>query len=258
MRGGTDVVARRIAAVRGLFSRRGAIGGAPSARLVQILLGVLLAISALAFARAEQLKLERSPISATNVPRAFSVRCSGSPRCAGLAKLSFVLRRAERVSLAVVDDDGRVVRHLAGSRQLPKGRVRVRWDGRTDASRIAPDGRYRLRVVLPSRTITITDPMLLDDTPPTARITEASVERVAGLRQVRVRYQSSEPVKGFLVVRTGPSPSDRPLALRRARRRHGVWRVHGAPPGRYRIELHAADAAGNLLARVPSVVVTLP
>jgi FlgD Ig-like domain len=248
----------RIARVRGLLSRRGAIGGAPSARLSQVLLGVLLVIAAAGFARAEQLKLERSPVAGPKVRQTFSARCNGGARCAGHATLSFALRHPERASVAIVDEDGDVVRRLLPARDLPKGRVRLRWDGRTDAGRLAADGPYRVRVELPSRTITIPDRIVLDNRWPTARITSAHVRTVNGRRQVVVIYRSSEPVRGFILVRAGPSPRDRALALRRARRGHAVWRVHGAAPGPYRVELHAADAAGNLLVRSPSVVVTLP
>ena len=60
--------------------------------------------------------------------------------------------RRDRVSLTILDADGRAVRHLVRGRPKRAGRrLRARWDGRTDAGALAPDGVYRVRVALARR-----------------------------------------------------------------------------------------------------------
>ncbi len=232
----------------------------PGGRLSQVLLALLLVLAAGAFARAEQLKLERSPIAAPHVRQVFSARCNGGSRCTGHALLRFRLRHAGVVALAVVDDSGTVVRHLMGPRRLPRGTVRLRWNGRTDAGRLAPDGRYRLRVELRSlgRTITIPDRFVLDNTWPTAHITGVAQRRIHGAIRVTVRWASSEHLAAaFLVARRGAAPGGRVIALRRGHRGQAVWDAHGVQPGLYRLVLVGSDAAGNVVVRPPAVTVRL-
>jgi FlgD Ig-like domain len=60
--------------------------------------------------------------------------------------------RRDRVSLTILDAQGRAVRHLVRGRPKRRGReLRARWAGRTDAGAPAPDGTYRVRVELPRR-----------------------------------------------------------------------------------------------------------
>jgi hypothetical protein len=60
--------------------------------------------------------------------------------------------RRDRVSLTVLDAEGRAVRHLVRGRPKRAGRtLRARWRGRSDGGSPAPDGTYRVRVTLPRR-----------------------------------------------------------------------------------------------------------
>jgi hypothetical protein len=233
----------------------------PAARLSQAVLGILLLVAAVAFVRAEQLKLEHGPIAGPHVHTVFSARCNGGAKCVRQALLRFRLRRPAVVSLAIVDADGRVVRRLGPARQRPRGTVRARWNGRTEAGRVAPDGRYHLRVDLRSlgRVVTIPDAIVLDSTWPRAHITSLRSRRVRGGVRIEVRYATSEPLhSSFLVLRRGAAPGGQVLLLRRGH--HGIAAIvaRGLAPGRYRLELHASDAAGNAVARPPARVVTLP
>ena len=93
-------------------------------RIATVLVGVLIAASAVAFLRAEHLKLERSPVAKPSIQKYFSATCTvGTRHCkpSHRAALSFSLRRPATVSLAIVDGGGHVVRTLSGPVARPKG-----------------------------------------------------------------------------------------------------------------------------------------
>ena len=129
-----------------------------SAFVVALLVG-----TAAAFGVTESVKLDRSPVSA---PRFTSVFTPPQEE----ARLSFRLRRTDRLDLVVVDEDGQEVRILAQDKRWSRGRVRVDWDGRDDEGDIVPVGPYRLRVQLERarRTITIPKEVLVDAAPGSA------------------------------------------------------------------------------------------
>jgi len=110
---------------------------------------VLIALCAAAFLRAEQLKLHHSPVAHPHVRQAFSPGCT-DPGCLPAARLSFTLRKAQALDLAIVDADGNVTRTIATGRRYRKGPVVLHWDGSTDSGGQAPDGRYRLRACGPA------------------------------------------------------------------------------------------------------------
>jgi hypothetical protein len=231
-----------------------------SARAATVLIGVLIAVSAVAFLRAEQLKLERSPVAKPSIRKFFSATCTvGTRHCSPShrAALSFTLRRPATVALAIVDGGGHVVRSLSGAVARPKGGVRTSWDGRTASGRLAPDGDYHLRVDLRSldRTITIPDPVVLDDTPPVVTITSPAGDP-------RVRYAVSERARVWAVARIAnyTGHGDAPRASFRGR--NGV--VHFKPVGQIppgtpiSLVLVALDAAGNSSAIVPVIGLHMP
>jgi hypothetical protein len=207
-----------------------------------LVLLVLLAAAGLGFARAEQLKLELSPVGYPEVATRFSLTCVRGFRCDGShrAQLSFVLRRPARVSLAIVRPDGRLVRLLGPSRLRPKGRVRAAWDGRTDAGARVPDGSYRLRVGIgEGREITIPSPIVVDDVAP----------RIEPLgRGDPLRYRVSEAAAVRLAVwHVGPGRTPRkPVTYYRPRHGRIHWDEDALRPGTtVLLVLRAADAAGN-------------
>ena len=90
-----------------------------------------------------------------------SVRVSGAftPNGDGVrdrARIGFRSGRRDRASVTIVGAGGATVRRLATGRSVgPRQRLRLRWDGRTDAGAPARPGTYRVRVTLPRRGSTL-------------------------------------------------------------------------------------------------------
>ena len=96
----------------------------------------MLASTAAAFALTEGLKLEPSPIRSTAVDKTFSPVCD-CPQDA--ATIHFGLRKADTLTIAIVDASGRVVRTIE-RQHYPAGAVNLTWDGRGDAGQVLPEG----------------------------------------------------------------------------------------------------------------------
>lgn len=220
-------------------------------------IAVLLAVSGVAFLRAEQLKLQHSPVGAVQIQKTFSTSCPlhANTRCRRhFARLSFRLRDAGRVVLAIVDGSGNVVDRLgrAGGARHPRGRITVRWDGRTATGATAADGTYHLRVGLPdlNRTITIPDPIGVDNTAP-------SLTLVGSRGHLPLRYRTSEAAVVFVHANGVGSDTGRSALFRghggKVHFRH--TRMAGA---QVRITLVAVDPAGNASAPLDAGVIRLP
>jgi hypothetical protein len=222
----------------------------------------LLVGSAVAFGVAERLKVEKSPVTGTSVDKVFSPVCKCPQR---RAAISFRLRRADRLKLSLLDDEGREIRTLVDGERAARGPHEFFWDGRGADGRLVPEGRYRPKVELgrADRTIVLPNPINVDMTAPSVRVVSV---RPAALSPdgdghgdiVRVRYRSNERVHGLLFV------NGRPRIVSRSQRPGGVlqW-VGGAPvggklpPGKYRLAVQVRDLAGNLSKRLPAAVVPL-
>lgn len=219
-------------------------------RLPQTLIVLaLLGATAAAFAVTERLKLERSPITGTKVDRVFSPVCE----CArDVAVVSFVLRRAGKVTMDMLDGDGKRVRRLVQDREEQRGRVSYTWDGRDDSERIVEEGVYRPRVELDEhgRTIVLPNPIRVDTTAPRIRFLRARPQVFSpdgdGRRdRLTARYETNELSRAMMLV------DGRRRVLSKFRSTEGqlVWfgRVSGrpVPPGTYEIRLRAFDRAGN-------------
>jgi hypothetical protein len=229
----------------------------PQKRTGIIVIGVLLAASGLAFLRAEQLKLERSPVGGTHLQKYFSTTCPvhRDSRCTShSALLRFRLRTPGRVALAISGDSGRIVAHLtpASGRRMPRGRVTVRWDGHADGGATAAQGIYHLRVALLSlhRVITIPDPIELDNTAP--RITLLSRPGVLPLK-----YRTSEPAVVY-VRASGLGANSGRSALYRGRAGGVHFRHTGLDGAEVRITLVAVDRAGNTSGALDAGSLRLP
>ncbi len=209
----------------------------------------LLVGSAAAFAVAERLKLERSPVATPHIQRIFGPTCD-CPR--DTASFSFGLRRADRVTVWVIDASGRRIRLLLDDERRKAGRINLTWDGRNEDGSVVRDGRYRLRVELrrANRIITIPTPVRVDTRPPRLRLISAtpnvfSPDGDGKADRVLYRYRSSE--FGFVQVWA----DEQRVVL--ARRPAGVaqvrWRgrLDGeiAAPGTYSTRLTVVDPAGN-------------
>jgi FlgD Ig-like domain len=215
------------------------------ARTVSTVLVVcLLGGTAAAFAVTQGLKLDRSPIFRTEVDKQVS------PTSGTEATIAFSLREEDAITVAVVDAEGDVVRTIFPRARVPARRFELSWDGRDDSGMALPEGDYqpRIRLADERQTITLPNDIELDTTPPSFELGEVAPRVISPDGDGRadalgVRFSSGEPVHALLFVQ------GKRRVLTQARR-SGVIRW-GAPlrPGRYRVEIAAEDAAGNVSGR---------
>ena len=217
------------------------------------LVAALLVATSTAFVVTEKLKLTRNPIVGPRVDKLFSPDCDCETNTASIA---FRLRKADRVTLDVIDSHGTVVRELA--RRRPQGRATVAyvWDGRDGAGRVVPEGSYRPRVHLSRarRTIVMPNPIRVDVTPPrvtsfTARPLVISPDGDGRSDTATIRYRLSERAVAELYV--GARRAVRKLGTqpKGTIRWNGVVAGEPLPEGVYTLRLVARDVAGNLGSR---------
>jgi hypothetical protein len=214
------------------------------------LIAALLVATSAAFVVTEQLKLTRNPIVAPRVDKLFSPVCD----CAtDTASITFRLRKADRVTVDVIDSQGNLVRELARRRPQGRGAVSYVWDGRDGEGHVVAEGSYRPRVHLDRarRTIVMPNPIRVDVTPPrvvsfTARPLVISPDGDGRSDRATIRYRVSERAVVELYV-------DSTRAIRKlGTRPRGTmsWTgVAGGEPlleGVYTLRLVARDVAGNL------------
>ena len=225
------------------------------------LVAALLVATSVAFVVTEKLKLTRNPIVGPRVGKIFSPVCDCRTDAAAI---SFRLRRADRVSLEIVDADGDVVRELARDRPQGRSPTTYRWDGRDADGNVVAEGTYRPRVHLDRerRTIVMPNPIRVDVTPPrvesfTARPPVISPDGDGRSDRAKIRYRVSERATVELYV-------DGTRALRRLGTRtrgtldwFGVAGGEPLPQGRYVLRLVARDLAGNLGPRSGSRTVAI-
>ena len=202
----------------------------------------LIVAAGAAFARAEQLKLIRAPVAAPVVTRSFSPVCTPGPRCQHVAGIRFHLRTPERVAIAIINHSGTTVRMLTPAAGVPhgKGPVSTVWNGDTAAGARAPDGHYRVRLVLEpgGRTFILPEPLILDTTPPRLRLTVVAGSPV-------IPYKTSEQAAVYGVYT--------PVGSHGAHRwvfpgRGGAIHAHPAKMRKgvtYHVTVFAIDQAGN-------------
>ena len=214
------------------------------------LVGLLVATAA-AFAVTERLKLTKSPIYDTVVyPKlGFSPTCG----CArGKTSIRIKLRRADDVTVSILDSRRDPVRSLVEGVHVSRGVNVFRWDGRTDGNAIAKDGVYKAEIHLAGqhRTIVLPNEIVLDTTAPLVKSVTANRDTFSpdGDRQadfVRIHYQLSKPahvnlyLDGKRILRTYRHPAAGSFSW--------FGKVGGVTlqPGSYTVEVGAVDAAGN-------------
>ena len=115
-------------------------------RAARVLFGLLVVATVASFFVAQRLKNQPAILQKVRHSAAFSP--DGDGRRDSLA-IYFTVKRGQPVTAEVVDQGGQTVRTLA--RDLEAGSYRENrlvWDGKADDGRIAPDGVYRLKIVL--------------------------------------------------------------------------------------------------------------
>lgn len=227
-----------------------------------VLVLALLGGTAAAFAVTERLKLEPSPITRVLIDKAFSPTCECPART---AHIGFGLRKSDRVTLAVIDEDGRRVRELTPPGRLRAGFHAFRWDGRDDAGDRVPEGVYRPRIHLDDarREIVFPNPIEVDTTPPSPTLVGVgrrvfSPDGDGRAEGVTVRYRVDGPSRGLLLVggeqrgRTKHSPG-----TTGALHWYGREGGRGLPAGVYRLSVAAEDSLGNVSEPTPAVAVRI-
>jgi hypothetical protein len=210
--------------------------------------GLLIATAA-AFAVTERLKLTKSAVYGTKVSRGLSPTCG----CArGRAGISFKLRKHDDLTVSVLNVRKDEVALLA-AQNFPKGPVHLKWNGRDDLGKRAPDGIYLVRIHLSGahQTITLPNRIVLDTTTPKIISVEPnrdifSPDNDKQADFVRFVYQLSKPAKVILFLDgkkvLGPT-------YRHPAKGSISWggEVNGSalPTGTYTLEVGAVDPLGN-------------
>jgi hypothetical protein len=224
-------------------------------RLFSVLVVVfLLGGTAAAFAVTQGLKLEKSPVLSPRIEKTLSPVCDCDRNA---ALVSFKLRKGDRTTLEIVDEDDDVVRTLFRNRRFGPVRLEAGWDGKDDAGRVLPDGDYRPRVRLADahRTITFPNEMRVDTERP--RVERFSVSRRVlspdgdgRAEGVSVSYRLSERGRVRLLVNGKVRAHKFGQAPAAAVQWFGKFRGRPVRPRIYRLELVAVDDAGNRSERV--------
>lgn len=214
----------------------------------------LLAGAAAAFAVAEHLKIEKSPVAGPEIDKVFSPVCNCPQRH---AKIAFRLRRSDRLTLSLLDNDGHEIRRVVDHVPTVRGRHVFFWNGRDDNGRLVAEGSYRPKVVLGNadRTIVLPNPVRVDVTRPEVKVLSIRPRVISpdgdGRRDVaRVRYRANERARVTLLVdglRRVTSRSWRPVG--QLEWLAGGSGVRHLPPGTYKLSVEAQDLAGNVSAR---------
>ena len=205
---------------------------------------LLLAATAVAFATTERQKLEKTPFAVLPIDGEISPVC-GCPTAGTTISLRF--RRTHVLTVQILDANGRVVRSIIEERAVHKGIINVRWDGRNKVGTVLPDGEYSPRFVLDNgRTFDPPNPIRVDTIPPRTRLVSYAPRVLKRHSKLHVRYRVSETAHPIMYV------NGRQEVLGNAKALLGnfEWfaRRNGRrlPRGRYRLQLAAVDLAGNV------------
>ncbi len=244
-------------------------------RLAQVVFGLLVASAFAAFFVAQQLK------SSPSVVQSFKLKYPViSPTGDGRLdreRVTFRLKRADTVDVAVVDDQGDVVRELASGRRLEAYRQllpSLAWDGLDESGNPAADGIYRIRITLrgEGRSVIVPKAFRVDRTPPQPRILSIGPDQGRGPELLPhpdgapARIRLSAPARsGVLrVFRMWPG-APRPVAAITIPDGTSIVSWDGTddngrplPPAPYLLVAEVRDKAGNVGTSVPLTSRGLP
>lgn len=118
--------------------------------LAALVFALLVAATVAAFAWAQHLKREPLVLDRVTFGNAASRAFTPNGDCRfDHGRIRFRVTRSDEAVVQVVTPDRELVRTLARGRFLKRYRfVTFYWDGRDDAGRLQPPGRYKLRVRL--------------------------------------------------------------------------------------------------------------
>jgi hypothetical protein len=228
-------------------------------RLAAAVFGVLVVATFGAFFVAQRLKNAPPVLGQLSVFPFFSPNHDGR---FDIARVSFKLKKTDNVTVTVIDHAGDEVRELMGGRRIgARVLVRLKWDGRTDDGRRAPDGRYRYKITLQheGRSVIPATSVRLDTTPPRPRVVSVGPAKDVGPEllplpeggpaDVHLLAPGSKPL--IRLFKTGPGATR--LVLRQQLDDGAkVWHWNGTTPsgrpvspGTYLVAIETRDQAGN-------------
>jgi flagellar hook assembly protein FlgD len=228
--------------------------GAGTARLAALGFAVLLVATFGAFFLASRLKAQPAELSDLKRVKYFSPNGDGRR---DIEPIDFRVDLDDEAAVDIVDADGARVRRIMERLPIrPDRTMHVRWNGRDDEGRVAPDGVYRMRLILrgEGRSILAGKAFNLDTRPPDpAVIVDRRTPIVAPGSPVRFRVRGAGATSRprFRVLRTDVTPIRTVRDWRGRRGRHSfTWdgadgEGRPVPPGTYLIAVTARDKARN-------------
>lgn len=228
-------------------------------RLARVAFGVLVLATLGAFVVTQKLKSSPPLVVRPWLSEVFSPAPDARAR---RARVSFWIVNGDDVSVSIVDAEGRIVRRLADGLALPeRKRITLWWNGRDEDGKIAPDGRYRVRIALIHQGRTIEPPgtIRLDTRPPRPLVTDVEPRTgdgpaflpQDGVEAVTIHVTGTERRRSrVLIYRTDVDPPRQvgeiavPFHARTATW-DGTLGGRPAPPGTYLMGLLVADRSGN-------------
>jgi flagellar hook assembly protein FlgD len=227
---------------------------AGTARLAAIAFGVLIVATFGAFFLASRLKAEPAVLADLKRVKYFSPNGDG---VRDVEPIEFKVKLDDFAAVDIVDADGARVRRVADRLRIRRGQLtRVRWNGRDDDGRIAPDGVYRMRLILKDegRSILAGKSFNLDTRPPDPAVVvrkETPIVAPGSPVDFRVRGTGASRPPRFRILRTDVTPARTVREWRGSRGRHSfTWDGRNqqgvpVPPGTYLIAVTARDKAAN-------------
>jgi hypothetical protein len=248
---------------------------APARRAAVVVFGLLVVATFAAFFIAQRLKNAPSVVQGLRIDTGARVRGDKpafSPNGDGRrerARITFRLKKADDVTVHILDADGDQVRklydkHLKAYISIQPSLV---WDGRDDDGQLLPDGRYRVSITLAhlGRTVISQRTILLDTTPPRPRVRSIGPDKAYG-PELLPRPDGAPAQVHFLpaqrnaVAEVFKTSSGAPRLVRTAPITQGAkqWDWDGTndahrkvSPGTYLVVLQWRDPAGNRGTSVP-------
>ncbi|HWI21798.1 MAG TPA: N,N-dimethylformamidase beta subunit family domain-containing protein [Baekduia sp.] len=229
---------------------------------------LLVAASVGAFFVAQRIK--NSPSVIQDVKHPLNISPNGDGHL-DVMRVNLRLKKADRVTLTIVDSDGDPVKTILSDRRLEAYKSlrqgEASWDGRDSQGRLVADGLYRLRITLRElgRTATDTKSIIKDTVPPKPTIlrvdpagtdpTHPTILPRANGGDVTAIFKKARDQASISVFQTSP----RIRRVLTANINEGIqqwsWdgKVDGArvPPGTYVFVARWRDQAGNLGSSVP-------
>jgi hypothetical protein len=234
-------------------------------RLSRAVFAALVVATFGAFFAAQRLKHAPTVIQSFKANRVFSPNSDGR---LDRFNVSFLLEEADDVTVDIVDHRGDEVRTLADDRPLEAYRKipTLKWDGRDEAGRRAPDGLYRVRITLrrQGRSIVVPRAFRLDTQAPKPAVFATGPDSGPGPEllprpgagPVTAHLRAPGRRVEVLLFKTAPR-RPRLVVAQRLADGETKWQWDGrrdgrlVSPGTYLVVVRCRDKAGNIGTSAP-------